>query len=112
MKFVNKLNVISLIVLMFSFMNVAQAACQGNSISFCGNSTTESACNNTWRSSAPQLQCKWDGTVCRANGAACDSHNIPDGGTCKDNGDCVRGLWCVAGACESPNGKKHYDQKK
>jgi hypothetical protein len=112
MRLINKLSVISLAVLMFSFINTAHAACQGSMVNNCNQSTTQSSCINTFRKTPPQLQCAWDGKTCRANGAACDSQNIPDGGTCTDNGDCVRGLYCVAGACESPNGKKHYDQEK
>ena len=76
MKFVNKLSVISLVVLMFSFMNVAQAAkndppyCNGNERSSCDdinktnktNDEKASMCNNTYTSvttSERATQCKW-----------------------------------------------------
>jgi len=89
MKFVNKLSVISLIVLMFSFMNIAQAACVGNSVSYCDVSKNESACNNTWRKEGTQLQCKWDGKICRANGASCSANQSVDLKTYKCRGTTV-----------------------
>jgi len=72
MKFVNKLTVLSLIVLMFSFMNVANAKniCAGNrSVKSCEevnkmNFTDDEKaryCNNTYPESSTRTtnQCKW-----------------------------------------------------
>jgi hypothetical protein len=76
MKFVNKLSVLSLVVLMFSFMNVATAAkndppyCNGIERSSCDdiNKTNKTddekafMCNNTYTSvttSERATQCKW-----------------------------------------------------
>ena len=95
MKFFNKLSVISLIVLMFSFMNVAQAAdCSGTGVSSCDASKTDSACGKTYRTTAPSYQCKWDGKICRANGAACGTNTTPagkgqPGDWCKHDSDCL-----------------------
>ena len=83
MKLVNKLSVVSLIVLMFSFMYFANAGsdalCRGTQVSNCGKSTTQSACESTWRgaSGTPFQQCAWDAStsVCRANGNACSTNN-------------------------------------
>jgi len=81
MKFVNKLTVLSLIVLMFSFMNVANAAgidnkqvpaCKGRYLGSCaysgGGSDAQKAdnCNNTYTSLASggkATQCKWGETL-------------------------------------------------
>lgn len=84
MKFVNKLSVIGLVFLMFSFMNVANAdgigggidnreapPCKGNYRSSCGNvdsytgwsdAQKADACNNTYTSLASEgkaTQCSW-----------------------------------------------------
>ena len=72
MKFVNKLSVISLIVLMFSFMNVANADnCNGIQAKSCedfnkGMATDDEKarqCNNSWvpiaSSESHGNQCKW-----------------------------------------------------
>jgi hypothetical protein len=72
MKFVNKLSVLSLVVLMFSFMNVANAKniCAGNhSVKSCDevnkmnvtNDEKASRCNNTYPESSTRTtnQCKW-----------------------------------------------------
>ena len=101
MKFVSKLSVISLIVLMFSFMNVANAACQGNGVTYCNASNTQSTCENTFRQTSPQIRCAWDGSTCRANGASCYASQ---GGACRTNLDCNTGLACLAGICESVTG--------
>lgn len=79
MKFVNKLSVIGLVVLMFSFMNIAQAgypACTGTGVGSCDQSKTQAACESTHRlenslKGASNRQCQWDGSTCRANGAGC-----------------------------------------
>jgi len=85
MKFVNKLSVIGLIVLMFSFMNVANAdgigggtdnreapPCKGRYLGSCaysgGGSDAQKAdnCNNTYTSLASggkATQCKWGETL-------------------------------------------------
>ena len=95
MKFVNKLSVISLIVLMFSFMNVAQAAdCSGTGVKSCDQSKTESTCGTTYRTTAPSYQCKWDGKICRANGNPCGTNTTAagkgqTGAPCTKNSDCV-----------------------
>ncbi len=92
MKFFNKLSVISLIVLMFSFMNIAQAAtCSGYAVSSCDASKTPSSCQNSYRTASPRLQCAWDGTVCRARGAACTGGSTTSGATgapCRTDADC------------------------
>ena len=71
MKFVNKLSVIGLVVLMFSFMNVANAnnSCAGRPVASCdenvipGRSADENAraCNNSYvkGSSKTTNQCRW-----------------------------------------------------
>jgi hypothetical protein len=88
MKFVNKLSVIGLIVLMFSFMNILQAddgdggalapKCSGTSVSICANSKTQSKCEGTYRyqDGGKSQQCKWDAStsVCRANGNYCQAY--------------------------------------
>ena len=87
MKFVNKLSVLSLIVLMFSFMNVAVAA--GN----CPNVTPVSACNvyrtqttcleNYTRdrnSSTGYSSCKWVSSKCYSGGTACNQCEDEDCG--------------------------------
>ena len=80
MKFVNKLSVISLLVLMFSFANFAHARteCQGSNVSFCNQATTQAACESTYRgtptfSSAQvnqTVQCKWTSNVCSGQGVS------------------------------------------
>ena len=77
MKFVNKLSVISLIVLMFSFMNIASAFnsgdCTGDAVSTCAESKTQSACGGTFRPASPTKYCVWDSStsICRATGSSC-----------------------------------------
>lgn len=96
MKFVNKLSVLSLVVLIFSFMNIAQAAdCSGTGVSSCAASKTDSACGTTYRTTAPSYQCKWDaaGKTCRANGNPCGKNTTPagkgqPGDWCKMDSDC------------------------
>ena len=65
MNFVNKLSVVSLLVLMFSFMNIAQAAnpCTGTAVNACSKITDQSKCANSYLSNN-------DGTVPNANGVA------------------------------------------
>ena len=94
MKFFNKLSVISLIVLMFSFMNVANAAnaapvCQGTSVSACSKIKDQSQCANNYvtYSDGSGTQCKW-GTYCYNGGVDCGKPNCPSGMTYW-NGTCV-----------------------
>ena len=95
MKFVSKLSVISLIVLMFSFINVAQAgypACTGSGVGSCDASKTQAACESTHRLENLQKgfsnrQCQWDGSICAANGAGC-------GTFCTVQGHCNRMSKC------------------
>ena len=105
MKFFNKLSVISLIVLMFSFMNVAGAAgdigdCQGYAVNSCDQSKTSDKCNNSYRyTPQPSLKCQWDNSkaACRATGATCTS----SAGLCKSNADCPSGQTCSGSHCFS-----------
>ena len=103
MKFFNKLSVISLMVLMFSFMNVANATqpqdCRGNVVSFCNASKTASDCENTFRPTAPTKQCAWDysTSTCRANGYACY------GPVCDTTDDCQRGYQCTSQTLDGPS---------
>ena len=106
MKFVNKLSVISLVVLMFSFMNIAQAAqdCLGTAVSFCNQSTTQSACVSTFRPAAPTMECAWDSSTssCSASGAACYAP------ACKTTNDCKYPYTCSSNtrngvySCQKP----------
>ena len=109
MKFVNKLSVISLIVLMFSFINVAQAAdCSGTGVKSCDQSKTESTCGTTYRTTAPSYQCKWDGSTCRATGNSCGTNSnssgkVKPGGSCTKNNDCLYyNPGCQGGKCIEP----------
>ena len=74
MKFVNKLSVISLLVLMFSFMNIAQAAnaCTGTAVNACSKITDQSKCANSYltNNDGSGTQCTW-GNYCYNGGAAC-----------------------------------------
>jgi hypothetical protein len=74
MKFVNKLSVISLIVLMFTFMNVATAApaCKGTKVTSCSKIKDQSQCANNYlpNNDGSGTQCIWDG-YCLNGGAAC-----------------------------------------
>jgi hypothetical protein len=95
MKLFNKLSVISLVVLMFSFMNVAIAEdCRGNPVNFCNASKTASDCANTFRPAAPTKQCAWDSSTstCRANGYACY------GPVCDTTDDCPARYQCSVAA--------------
>ena len=74
MKFVNKLSVISLIVLMFSFMNVATAAnCSGTAVSSCSKITDQASCSSYFLKTTDftGTQCKWNGSYCSNSGAQC-----------------------------------------
>jgi len=62
MKFVNKLSVLSLVVLMFSFMNIANAEAAGkpvceskqpNQVSICGDLKVSQACNSAYQLPIP-----------------------------------------------------------
>jgi hypothetical protein len=92
MKFVNKLSVISLVVLMFSFMNVAQAAdaCQGTSVSACSKIKDQSQCANNYvaNKDGSGKKCIW-GEYCYNGGAACGKPISCPTGTTYSNGTCV-----------------------
>jgi len=88
MKFVSKLSVISLIVLMFSFINVANAAidCPGNGTrnesSVCNTYKSESLClQNFTKDKNARLtghsQCKWVNSKCYSGGTEC-YYTAPD----------------------------------
>ena len=98
MKFVNKLTVISLLVLMFSFTGMANAVnagmpvCeskQANPVSICGDLKDSQTCNSSYQLPVPGKDvatfCIWYdqdtkiGPVtfkkgCSGSGGACDSH--------------------------------------
>jgi hypothetical protein len=91
MKFVNKLSVIGLIVLMFSFMNVAQAAaCKGTKVTGCSQIKDQSQCANNYvaNGNGGGTQCIW-GDYCYNGGAACGNPDkkCPAGYT-SWNGNC------------------------
>ena len=92
MKFVNKLSVIGLIVLMFSFMNIATAAdaCQGTSVTACSKIKDQSQCANNYltNSDGSGTQCTWNGSYCSNGGAACGQSKC-GAGTTFWNGQCV-----------------------
>jgi len=76
MKFVNKLSVVSLLVLMFSFINIATAdtaICKGTRLTFCNKATTQSVCESSWRNGDTKAsQCVWvNGTTCSASSTEC-----------------------------------------
>lgn len=82
MKFINKLSVISLVVLMFSFMNVSYAApptktpaaCKGTKVSWCNEIKDQSQCANHFMvDGGTGLTCAWDknNKYCADNGGAC-----------------------------------------
>jgi hypothetical protein len=107
MKLLTKSSVIAVAVLMFSFMNMAQAAnCSGNGVSFCNASTTKSSCLSTYRITSPGMQCAWNGTICSASGSSCDTHAHSDGENCKTDGDCMGGTFCAGNICASIDKKK------
>ena len=68
MKFFNKLSVISLIVLMFSFMNIANAApaCQAPIVSACSDikDPTQCASSSMVFADGSGFKCKWNGSSC------------------------------------------------
>jgi len=86
MKFVNKLSLISLIVLMFSFMNVAQAAGAGiycpstlngvsrTEVTACSKIKDPTQCGNSYLMTTTPgsgILCKWNGASCSDGGRAC-----------------------------------------
>jgi len=78
MKFVNKLSVISLLVLMFSFMNVAASAaaalqCTGTAVYACSQVKDQSTCAKSYVTNGGGcgFQCSWNGTSCSGGGAYC-----------------------------------------
>ena len=97
MNFVNKLSVISLLVLMFSFMNVATAytavECTGTVVTACSNITDQSKCASSYsaRTDGTGNQCKWntassycfDDSICGTPNMVCDH------GSTYKNGQCV-----------------------
>jgi hypothetical protein len=82
---------------MLAFTHIAKAAeCSGTGVSQCNQSKTQSVCGTTFRKTSPQLQCAWDGSTCRANGATCgcskDTDCTYNGGKCNtSNGTCSYG---------------------
>lgn len=88
MKFVNKLSVISLVVLMFSFMNVANAAdaapppaiaaaCKGTRVAACNEIKGKSQCessNHFEVYNGKGRQCAWykSGVYCADSGGGCN----------------------------------------
>ena len=111
MKFVNKLSVISLIVLMFSFINIASAVeypCNAKKVSNCDVSKTQAACEGTYRGAVTNaippgdrtMNCVWDKTICRAT-QMCSSKKITN---CNQVEDCYKAGWgngavCALGQC-------------
>jgi len=96
MKFVNKLSVISLIVLMFSFMNVASAAdaCTRAAVNACSQIKDQSTCANYYMKTRDGggYNCIWD-TQCTNSGVQCGNKNCPSGQ-----------LWSTEGKyCYTPN---------
>jgi len=93
MKFVNKLSVISLLVLMFSFMNVAQAAdaCQAPKVSACSSIKVASQCNSSSMvySDGSGYKCMWMGSFC-SNGDSCGTQKACTGGLVYVKGKCVQ----------------------
>ena len=93
MKFVNKLSVISLIVLMFSFMNVANAAaaCQAPTVSACSSIKEASQCSSSSMvyADGSGFKCKWSGSFC-TNSSKCGTQKACTGGLVYVNGNCVQ----------------------
>ncbi|WP_422679682.1 hypothetical protein [Candidatus Methylopumilus universalis] len=91
MKFVNKLSVIGLFVLIFSFTNVAQAApaCQGTKVTACSKVKDQSQCANNYlaNSDGSGTYCKWD-TYCYNGGADCGTPKTCPAGYTYNNGNC------------------------
>ena len=74
MKFVNKLSVISVIVLMFSLLNIANAAsCSGTGVTGCSKNTDQASCTSSFlkTSDFTGTQCTWNGSSCSNSGAQC-----------------------------------------
>jgi len=62
MKFVNKLSVVSLLVLMFSFVNIATAdpVCPKNSVSECDDIKDAQTCKTTYQTKKGEYKyCSW-----------------------------------------------------
>ena len=111
MKFVNKLSVISLIVLMFSFINIASAGgvdtkdypCNAKKVSNCDVSKTQAACAGTYRGAVNNatppgdrtMNCVWDKTQCRAT-QFCSTQKITN---CKNVDDCTKAGWGIGAVC-------------
>lgn len=92
MKFINKLSVLSLIVLMFSFMNVANAAdaCQAPKVSACSNIKEASQCSSSSMvyADGSGFKCKWSGSFC-TNSVKCGTPKACPQGYTNLNGNCV-----------------------
>jgi len=94
MKFVNKLSVISLIVLMFSFMNVANAYnsgdCMTDAVKACGDSKTSGTCASTFAAGNPAYTCSWDSSTstCKATKSTCYGPKCVVGNECKSSYSC------------------------
>jgi len=93
MKLFNKLSVLSLIVLMFSFMNIANAApaCQAPTVSACSSIKEASQCSSSSMvySDGSGFVCKWMGSFC-SNGDLCGTQNACANGLVLVNGHCTR----------------------
>jgi hypothetical protein len=113
MKFVNKLGVISLIVLMFSFMNIANALeqCHGKQVNSCNLSKTQTDCENSFRKDKDTnslvfpSNCQWANNACSAKSQEnrCQKDAIEK---CSQSSDCkgwkTNGAVCIQGACQYP----------
>ena len=114
MKFFNKLSAISLVVLMFSFMNMAHAdtACVGQAVPDCKSQDTQAACESSYNNTPQAKLCKWNNyqivksssgkpTVILAgcsDDVVCTEKTYPK--TCKSSADCTtKGAACIKGYC-------------
>jgi len=130
MNFVNKLSVVSLLVLMFSFANFAHARteCKGSNVSNCNQATTQAACESAYRGTRTwgsvenyqTVQCKWASNLCSGQGvsfcnasttkAACEGTyrtSSPtlqcawDGSICRANGAACASTAASIGSCSA-----------
>jgi hypothetical protein len=114
MKFLTKLSALSLLVLMFSFMNMAHAntACVGQAVPDCKSLQTQAACESSYNNTPQAKLCKWhmDEIVKSSSGkptlvragcaedAECTEATYPK--ACKSNADCsTKGAVCIKGYC-------------
>jgi len=108
MKFVSKLSVISLLVLMFSFMNIANAAndgdCMGTTVDTCDQAKKPGACQGSFRPGNPGIQCVWDSStsLCRATGGSCYGPKCDtSGNVCRSKYSCQKWGYDAVSACRS-----------